>query len=143
MYYRCLDDVRLQIPAQEVMEQVRVILNQQQLGDCHTLILPEASSTVTPTTPATIAIATTTTAAATATTTASGGQSSAQAILSQLGMEMGESPEIYQITLVDPGHVGSVGTDGGDYGVVHSASAADFSAITLLANATTQLSVPP
>ena len=115
-----------QTPTQQVMEHVQVILDQQNLSGYHgadiqTLIIPTSSSTTAMTTP-----------------TATSGQQTAQAILSNILNAEG-SAEVYHVTLVDADQDVTVSTDNS---TLHTVSAADFSAINLLASATTQLSLP-
>lgn len=108
------------------MEHVQVILDQQNLSGYHgadiqTLIIPTSSSTTAMTTP-----------------TATSGQQTAQAILSNILNAEG-SAEVYHVTLVDADQDVTVSTDNS---TLQTVSAADFSAINLLASATTQLSLP-
>ena len=115
-----------QTPTQQVMEHVQVILDQQNLSGYHgadiqTLIIPTSSSTTAMTTP-----------------TATSSQQTAQAILSNILNAEG-SAEVYHVTLVDADQDVTVSTDNS---TLQTVSAADFSAINLLASATTQLSLP-
>ncbi|KAL8621795.1 hypothetical protein ACOMHN_016282 [Nucella lapillus] len=126
-------------PMHHVIEQVQVIVDQQHLADFHqtphiqTFIIPDQSI------PAAAATTTTTTDPP-GTLAGSNPQPSAHTILSNLGLEVEESSEMYHVTLVDPSSSITIPTD---QGMVSTMSAADFSAINLLANATTQLSAPP
>ena len=121
-----------QTPTQQVMEHVQLILDQQNLSgyqaaEIQTLIIPNQPSNAT---------SSSTTAMTTATATTS--QQTAQAILSNILNAEGPA-EVYHVTLVDSEQDVTVSTDNS---TVQTVSAADFSAINLLASATTQLSSP-
>ncbi|XP_076447283.1 uncharacterized protein LOC143284484 [Babylonia areolata] len=116
---------------QQVMEQVQVILDQQHLSDYQA---PHVQTFIIPDQPISHSTG------ISSTVTGPNSQSSAHAILSNLGLEVEETSEIYHVTLVEPAQGITISAD---QRMAPNVSAADFSAINLLANATTQLSAPP
>ncbi|KAK7102254.1 uncharacterized protein [Littorina saxatilis] len=122
------------VSTQQVIEQVQVILDQQNLPGFHgaqiqTLLIPDTVTTSGQTVSTDIA------------TTAATADSSAQTILRKLmlGVDDSSSAEVYHVTLVDNAQDVTVTTETGQ---VQTVTEADFSAINLLASATTQLSLP-